>query len=224
MIFTEYPDRDSLVLGLTDRIVGALSGALMIHDRASLAVPGGTTPGPVLEALSGADLDWARVDVTLTDERWVPEDSPRSNTRLLRERLLVGRAGAARLVPLHDSTDRPEDAVATLEAGLRAILPLTVVLLGMGEDLHTASLFPGADKLHAALSAGAPALVAIRAPGAPEPRVTMTAPVLNGAMSKHMMITGTAKRAALARAETLRRVEDAPIRAVLRDLNVHWAL
>jgi 6-phosphogluconolactonase len=102
------------------------------------------------------------------------------------------------------------------------LLPLSVVLLGMGGDMHTASLFPGADRLAEALAPDAPPVMAMRAPGAPEPRVTLTAPVLDGAMSKHVVITGAEKRAALERAAQLSPME-APIRAVWSDLTVHWA-
>jgi 6-phosphogluconolactonase len=218
----EYPDAEMMMIDLANRIAGELNSHLMRNDFASLAVPGGTTPGPVFDTLSAVDLDWARVQVMLTDERQVPEDSPRSNTRLLRERLLVDRAAKASLVPLYMDAPDPAAALAEVDAAVEAVLPLTVVLLGMGEDMHTASLFPGADGLAAALAPDAPAVMALRAPGAPEPRVTLTARVLNGAFSKHAVILGAAKRAALERAAELAPGE-APIRAVWSDLTVHWA-
>ncbi len=223
MKFNEYADRELMMMELAQDIASDLSDMLSHAPRASLAVAGGTTPGPVFDILSGVGIDWGRVDVMLTDERWVPEDHPRSNTGLLRQRLLVDKAAAARLIPLYGGTEMPEESLGTLADGIRAALPLSVVLLGMGEDMHTASIFPDADKLEHALSPKAPPLLAMRAPGADEPRVTLTAPVLNGAMSKHLIITGTAKRAAFARAESMT-PEFAPVRAVMRDLNVHWAV
>ena len=222
MIFNEYPDRDLLVLSLVDRLAEELTEALQRQDRASIAVPGGTTPGPVFDGLASVKLDWDRVDVVLTDERWVPESSERSNTRLLRERLLTDRAAAANLVPLYAETGTPEGGLDKLSKGIRAITPLTTVLLGMGADMHTASIFPGADLLSDALSSEAPPILPMRAPGAGEPRITLTAPVLNGAMSKHLLIFGAEKREALERAVKMK-PKKAPVAAVLADMEVHWA-
>jgi 6-phosphogluconolactonase len=220
--FEDYPDAEMMMMRLSDRLAGELNAALMRPGRVTLAVPGGTTPGPVFDTLAAVDLDWARVDVLLTDERWVPEDSPRSNTRLVRERLLTDRAAAATLVPLHLPGAAPEDRLDEIGAAVARALPVTVLLLGMGADMHVASLFPGADRLEAALAADAPPVMALRAPGASEPRVTLTAPVLDGAMSKHLVITGAEKRAALERAAHLT-PREAPVRAVWTDLTVHWA-
>ena len=221
MEFIAYPDAEMMMVEIANRIAGELRQALAGTPRVALAVPGGTTPGPVFDSLSAVDIDWARVDVMLTDERWVPETSPRSNTRLLRERLLTGRAAAARLVPLVTDAPAPEDGLAALADGVAAALPLSVCLLGMGADRHVASIFPGADRLHEALHGTAP-LVAMRAPGAPEPRVTLSARVLQGAVRRHIVITGQAKRDALDHARGLP-PEEAPVNAVLRGATVHWA-
>ncbi|ROU04079.1 6-phosphogluconolactonase [Histidinibacterium lentulum] len=221
MELKEYPDAEMMMMDLADRLASELRAALAQRDTVSLAVPGGTTPGPVFDVLSGMGLDWDRVHVMLTDERWVPEDSPRSNTRLLRERLLTGRAAAARLVPLYLPGAEPEDRLDEIAEGLAPALPLDVVLLGMGADMHTASLFPGADRLEEALTGSAP-VVAMRAPGAPEPRVTLSARVLREAMSLHIVITGREKREALERARHLT-PQEAPVAAVLKQAMVHWA-
>jgi 6-phosphogluconolactonase len=222
MNFQAYPDREFLFLGLADKIAGQLADILRREGRATLSVPGGTSPGPVFDTLSGVDLDWSKVAVMLNDERWVDESSPRSNTALIRARLLRGPAAAARLVPLYADAATPEDRLDELSEGVRAHLPISVLLLGMGPDMHTASLFPGADRLAEALAPDAPPLMALRAEAAGEPRITLTAPVLRDAMHIHILITGAEKRAALERAMHLTPTE-APVRAVLDNATVHWA-
>ena len=221
MILQTYPDRAALMAGLASVMVKELATALR-HGPATLSVPGGTTPGPVFDALSVVDLDWARVFVLLNDERWVGEDSPRSNTRLLRERLLQRKAAAATLLPLYAPAPQPEDKLDELAQGIAPHLPVTVLLLGMGNDMHTASLFPGADHLIQALSPDAPVLMALRADAAGEPRITLSARVLQAAQHIHVLITGPEKRQALDRAQTLP-PELAPIRTVLDQATVHWA-
>ncbi len=221
MDLIEYPDTEIMTMRLADVIAGELSTCLLAHDTASLAVPGGTTPGPIFDSLSGARLDWSRVHVLLTDERWVPEDHERSNTRLIRDRLLTGPAAAATYVPLYLPVATPEEALDDLVAAVMPELPLSILLLGMGDDMHTASLFPGAGGLAAALDPAAPPVMAVR-DGAPEPRVTLTGPVLRGAMSTHVVIAGAAKRDALERARGLDPTA-APIATVLGEATVHWA-
>lgn len=222
MKFMEYPDRDLLMVNVADQLASALKSCLVTGDGATFCVPGGTTPGPVFDLLSAVDLDWPRIRVVLSDERWVGEDSPRSNTRLLRERLLVGRAAEATLLPLHRAGETPEAALPALIDELTPHLPLSVLLLGMGADMHTASLIPGATSLAEALDPAAAPLVAIREQGSDEARVTLSLPVLAEAMHIHVLITGAKKREALERARTLP-PEQAPIRAVLANATVHWA-
>jgi 6-phosphogluconolactonase len=222
MNFKAYPDRDMLMIGLADRIASQLREAIRNGGHATLSVPGGTTPGPIFDTLSAVDLEWDKVAVLLNDERWVDETSPRSNTRLIRERLLTGRAAAATLVPLYADAPRPEDRMDALEAGIEPHLPISVLLLGMGNDMHTASLFPGADRLDEALSDDAPILLPMRAEAAGEPRITLSARVLRDAMHIHILITGAEKRAAIEVAQTLPEIQ-APVRAVLKNATVHWA-
>jgi len=221
MELIEYADGEMMMIELANRLAGELRQCLQTHDHASLAVPGGTTPGPIFDNLCSANLDWARVHVMLTDERWVPETSDRSNTRLLRQRLLTDRAAEAVYVPLYADAPTPEDALDDLKSNLAPELPISVLLLGMGADMHTASIFPGADRLDAALH-GDETLLAMRAPGAPEPRMTLSAKVLRDAMSRHIVIVGAEKRAALDRARHLP-PEEAPVAAILDGSIVHWA-
>ncbi|MFC3614870.1 6-phosphogluconolactonase [Lutimaribacter marinistellae] len=222
MNFIKYADRDLLAIDVANIIAGKLKATLLHEDYATLAVPGGTTPGRIFDALCAATLDWDRVFVLPTDERCVPPDHERSNARLIRERLLVNRAAAATFLPLYPGSGEPEDSLAEVEAMLTPRLPLSVLILGMGEDMHTASLFPGMEGLEAALAADSPVLAVARPETQPEPRVTLTGPVLNGAMSKHLILKGPEKRAALERALSMP-PEEAPIAAVLDQISVHWA-
>ncbi|PQV58560.1 6-phosphogluconolactonase [Defluviimonas denitrificans] len=222
MNLVEYPDAELMMFTLADQLASDLGTQLRTHDRASLSVPGGTTPGPVFDVLSGVGLDWDRVTVFPNDERWVPETSERSNGRLLKQRLLTGKAAAATFLPLYAGAERPEDAIDALAEAIEPHLPISVLLLGMGADMHTASLFPGADRLAEALAPDAPVLLPMRAAGAGEPRVTLSARVLRDAMAIHVLITGAEKRAALERAMDLT-PDQAPIRAVLDEATVHWA-
>ncbi|MDJ0825745.1 MAG: 6-phosphogluconolactonase [Rhodobacter sp.] len=223
MKLIEYPDQDMMMIDVANHLAGELADCVMNHDHASFAVPGGTTPGPIFDVLCAADFDWSRVHVFLTDERWVPEDHERSNTGLIRDRLLVGRAAAAHFVPLYAEAERPEDKLADLATAFEGEFPISVLLLGMGTDMHTASLFPYAEGLEAALADDAPPLMVMRPAGQPEPRVTLTAPVLRAAMSTHLVITGTEKRRALDRAAALQDPMEAPVSAILPGATVHWA-
>lgn len=222
MNINEYPDRDMLALKVASKIAGDLEMHLLHHETASLAVAGGTTPAPIFDDLCAADIAWDRVHVMATDERWVAMESERSNARLIRERLLTDRAAAARFLPFYVPVREPEEVLAEIEAQIIPELPLSVILLGMGEDMHTASLFPGVAGLDAALASGAPVLSVFRPDSQPEPRISLSAPILDGALSKHLVIYGEAKKKALQQALSLP-PEQAPIQAVLTEITVHWA-
>ncbi|UZD92031.1 6-phosphogluconolactonase [Cognatishimia activa] len=217
-----YADFEMMTINVAQQIAGDLNASLINRDRALLAVPGGTTPGPIFDDLCAADLDWSRVDIILTDERWVPGDHPRSNTKLLKERLLVNRAAEATLLPLYAPTEEPEEGLPELIPGIEARLPIAVAVMGMGADMHTASLFPDSAELQTALGPDAAALIPVRPASQPEARITLAAHVLNGALHKHIVFRGKDKREALENARNLP-AEQAPIRAVMNGATVHYS-
>ncbi len=225
MKFEEYPDRDMLMIDLANHLAGEINAALMVNDTATFAVPGGSTPGPIFDVLSAASLDWSKVMVLPTDERWVAEDSPDSNAALIKGRLLTDRAAAASFMPFYLDGVALEEGADVLTAKLAPCLPLSVVLLGMGGDMHTASLFPGDAEAIGHHHNDSPIFHPIKMPGlAPlVPRMTLTPAALNGAMSKHLLITGADKREALERARKLGDPVAAPILSVLSGMTVHWA-
>ena len=215
-----YPDRDTLMRDLAALVADQLRAAHATKDRATLAVPGGTTPAPFLRWLSESELEWKDVHVLPTDERLVPESNPRSNIGLIRSNLARERASSVRLVALH------EPILGAMVSRVESYLPIDVLVLGMGADMHTASLFPGAPELAAALAPDAPVLLEITPPGQPEARLTLTAPVLRAADVIHILITGPEKLAALEKAVAGGPIEDAPVRAVLTapcPVTVHYA-
>lgn len=221
----QYPDRAVLAIDLAEIVAEQLQDAIDAKGKATLAVPGGTTPERFLRELSAAAIDWQKVSVMLTDERFVPEDSERSNTRLLRATLLQGNAAAATLIPLYMAGDRPEDVLDAIRGGLKPSLPIDVCVLGMGADMHTASIFPGANLLEQAIANDAPILLPMRALNAPEPRLTLTAPVLRAAKHMHLLIVGADKLDALQKALNEGPESEAPVRIILSrsDTEIHYA-
>lgn len=209
---------DALSATLASVVAAQLRAALAARPAASLVVAGGRTPAAFLTRLSNEALAWDRVFVTLTDERWVDGDDPASNAAMLRQTLLVGAAVKARFVPLYTGALTPDEAIETVSAGLATLpRPFDIMVLGMGDDGHTASLFPGADNLSAALAPkGRQLCMGIRAPGAPQPRITLTLPTLLDARSLFVLFTGASKRRTFESASQSGPVEDMPIRGVLR--------
>ncbi len=225
MKFIEYPSRDVLIGELADRIAGELRLALSDGGTASLAVPGGNTPGPVFDKLGAVDIEWDRITVLPTDERWVAESSEHSNSRMIRQRLLVGYASEASFLPVFSEAGSIEERIDCLDREVRSHLPLSVVMLGMGADMHTASLFPGSESLPRAFESDAPAFVPVHQQGGGpvNQRISMTFPVLNGARRKHLMIVGAEKLQALERAKVKVDPMQAPVSVILPDTTVHWA-
>ncbi|MGE3366790.1 MAG: 6-phosphogluconolactonase [Rhizobiaceae bacterium] len=223
----DFASRDELAAGLAATVAGALSEAIEDSGTATLAVSGGSTPRKFFEALARIDIDWSNVTVLPVDERFVPETSDRSNARLIKEKLLQGPAAAARFVPLFAPNMDVGDAAREADDHVgRLGVPLDVVILGMGNDGHTASFFPDARELDALLDAKAAALVLpVHATSAGEDRLTLTLPPIVTARFIALHIEGAEKAAALDKA--LARGSMLPIRRVIdaaeTPVEIFWA-
>lgn len=212
---------------LAERIAERLRAGLAERGHAVLAVSGGSTPKQLFEQLSREQLDWSRVQVTLVDERWVPDTDERSNARLVQSLLLQHAAAAASFVPLYTGDASPEAGLATASARIGALpLPFDAVVLGMGDDGHTASFFPGGDHLAEALDPdGSAPVLPMHAAGAGEPRITLTLPTLLQTRALYLLVTGEKKRDLLADARLgIGVARDYPVRAVLTQQRVSVAV
>lgn len=193
-----YPDHEALM----DAAAAGLAEKLAPAEAHALAVSGGKTPGPVFDRLSRRNLAWERISVTLTDDRFVDSAASESNERLVRQRLLVGKAAQAPFVALKGAGPTPEADAAAAETRIRAILPFAAVLLGMGPDGHVASLFPGGSKLDVGLDFEGERLV-IGVDDAPDPprvaRISLTARALAATGLIVLLISGEEKRAVIER-------------------------
>lgn len=197
-LFHSFADSEALVSALSGKVAGLLTTGIAQDGAASLVVSGGRTPVPLFQHLSHAPLDWSKVTITLADERWLEPDHPDSNEHLVRTHLLCNRAQQAQFVPLKNSAASAEKGQAQLAQALQSLAPIfTLVLLGMGEDGHIASLFPGASTLEIALDPHNHAPCQwIQPPGAGEyERLTLTLHRLLAAKKIFLHFSGEKKRA-----------------------------
>ena len=223
----QYTDRTAQADQLATLVADQLARAIGLYDKAALVVAGGSTPKLFLNHLSKSKIDWAKVCVIPSDERWVDSSHPRSNDHFIRENLLINNATSAKVISLYVDGKLPEAALTELELRLKnAVTNADVCVLGMGEDAHIASLFPGADNLKAALDLETQKTVMpITAPGADEPRITLTLAMLLRSKNIHLLISGKNKLATLNKATVTGEVEQMPVSAILNNesLKIHYA-
>jgi 6-phosphogluconolactonase len=207
-----YPSVEAAARALSEGLVRTLEEAISSRGAGLLAVSGGRTPRLVFERLREAPLDWARVIVTLTDDRWVAPEHPESNEGLVRTYLLQGAAEQAAFVSLFGGEATPQDGLRACEQGLAALnLPFDAVYLGMGADGHFASLFPG----DSAIDASDGPCVAIPGKGRRLPRMSLTVSTLLAARRLFLLFAGEEKRATYREALKPGSHRDIPLRLVL---------
>lgn len=222
-----FASTDALNQDFCQRIAAILQQAIESDGRASLIVSGGRTPAALFDALSHLDLDWAKVDISLADERWVDVDNDASNEKMLRAKLLVNNAAAANFVGLKT---QHSDATAATEACTANFAhvkqPFDILILGMGEDGHTASLFPCSEQIAQGLDLDSGKMfLAVQPTTAPNQRMTLTLPALINSKHIFLHLTGDSKRDVLAKALADNNAFEMPIRAVLNNASVElmWA-
>lgn len=202
----EEPSAVELAQSLGKAVATRLADALRRAGVASLVVSGGSTPAPVFQYLAGVDIDWSAVSVTLADERWVPPGHPDSNESLVRDTLLQDKASTAAFVALYREGLSDEQALQQVAADVQGMhQPFSVVMLGMGGDGHTASLFPDApsQELSAAMALDNNKTVAfLSPPSVTQRRITLTRACLLNSEHRYLHITGTGKRSVLVDALT----------------------
>jgi 6-phosphogluconolactonase len=227
--FYAFADQKVLCRKLAQQICSALQKAIEQRGIAGMVVSGGRTPVPLFAVLAEISIEWRKVFVTLADERWVDTADSDSNENLVRKHLLQGKAASAGFVGMKSAAATPWQGEQVCMARLAAVpVPFEIVVLGMGQDGHTASLFPGAKELSGALDMASDRIcMGITPPGAPHERMTLTLPaILN---SRHIMIhiVGQDKRKVYEEALRAGPVDDMPVRAVLRQsavpVTVFWA-
>lgn len=228
MQLNTFADASELDQALASFVAEQLAQALRQRPQASLIVSGGRTPTGFFQALRDQALPWNRVTISLADERWVDETHADSNARLVREHLLQGAAAAAQFISLYSPADSPQACAQAASQRLAQIEDaFDVVILGMGEDGHTASFFPDSPQLAAALAADATDCLAVTGSKPPPQRLTLSAARLLRARHVVLHITGQTKWRVLGQAMSGGSVDALPMRVALRasqpEKHLFWA-
>ncbi len=225
LVWRVHADADACARALGEAVAGDLRAALEVGATGTLALSGGTTPRPFVEHLTAQHLDWSRVEIFLVDERWCDHGDARSNHGMIARALSGGGAREARLAPMWRRGHTLAEGGALAAAEVAAVAPLDVLVLGMGEDGHTASWIPGAEGLDVAMDDAAAAVVPVVPADGREPRLTMSRSAVTRAKIRYLHLNGAAKRRVLEQASTPGPWDELPIRAALSGaaLRVYWS-
>ena len=213
----EFNHDSDLIDQFSRQLCRELEHAVAERGHAYLVVSGGRTPVPLFERLSKQMLPWPKITILLADERWLPATDAQSNERLVRAHLLQHQAAAANFISLLTADADAADAVAQINERLAKVPRFDVVILGMGEDGHTASLFPCSAELEHALSTD-DAVAAMTPTTAPHQRMTLSLSRLLNSRQIYFHLSGAGKAKVLAQA--LQENADFPVSRVLQQDNV----
>jgi len=203
MMESFFETREEASVAAASAIEAALASRLQQQSEASLVVSGGTSPVLCLTELAAMPVEWQRVHVLLSDERWVPSDSDDSNEKLIRESLLQGDAAEASFLPFYDGSVTVEQRCDAIEETIRTLpFPFACSLIGMGEDGHFASLFPDAENLNQGLDTdGRQLCLPVNTVASPHPRISLTLAALSRSDTVILLFFGAAKRDVYERAK-----------------------
>ncbi|KAA8718905.1 6-phosphogluconolactonase [Pseudomonas cannabina] len=224
LVARDFDTPQELAEALATRVAESLKQAISENALATLVVSGGRSPVAFFQSLAAQPLDWSKVVISLADERFVPTEHADSNAGLLQRHLLQGPAAKAKFLGLYSVAGSVEDAALAADQALAELPPIDVLILGMGDDGHTASLFPDSPNLSEALDLdGERRCLPMLAPSVPHQRLTMTRRLLASARLPILSVSGQAKldtlRAALAGDD----VAEMPVRAFLNpSLEIYW--
>ena len=224
VVARSHSDAKHLAQDLANAVATTLRAAIDSHGVATLVVSGGRSPVAFFECLAKQELPWAQVVISLADERWVPVSHADSNEGLVRRHLLRGPAAAARFIGLYQAAESLEKAALLANQALAELPPIDVLVLGMGDDGHTASLFPQSPNLHEALRIDCPQrCLPMQAPSVPRQRLSMTLSLLATARLPLLAIQGSSKLHTQSQALVCEDAASMPIRAFLRSpLEIYW--
>ncbi|WP_060484627.1 6-phosphogluconolactonase [Pseudomonas sp. NBRC 111123] len=220
----DLADARALAATLAHDVAERLRAAIASKGQACVVLSGGRSPVPFLEQLASEQLDWAKVTVSLADERWVPVEHADSNAGLLARHLLKGAAAKARFVGLYQQAENLDAAAASADQALAELPAIDVLVLGMGDDGHTASLFPNSPNLAEGLDPDSKRrCLPMLAPSVPHQRLSLTRSVLASAAFIALSVQGPGKLATLRAALAGNDLSEMPIRAFLHDpLDIYW--
>lgn len=222
-----FDNADALTSAFAEDLVSILKTGIRTRGRASLVVSGGRTPLALFKQLSETELEWDKVDITLADERWVDEDHADSNTSLVKNNLIKNKASAARFVELKSEPSDANEGVNAAEAALASMSqPFDALILGMGEDGHTASLFPCSEQINDGLDmSSGRTCIAVQPTTAPHQRISLTLPALLNSRNIFLHLTGEKKKHVLLDALDNASEAQKPITAVVNraPVTLMWA-
>lgn len=222
----EFPQHDQTVDALIASISQDVNSCLDSHNVCSIAVAGGNTPKPLFKKLSQTPLPWDRIKITLTDERWVSRKHEDSNEKMLKEHLLVNLAEKSQFISMKNKESTPEAGQSLCELTLqKSISPLNIVVLGMGEDGHFASIFPNMENTNRLLNSYQPRLCMPANPEGKPPRMSLSLSYLKSADRVYLLITGETKKNIIQNALESKLDQDQyPICTLLNetDLQIYW--